>query len=342
MRVRMGLAATVTMLMAAGAAAQDARVVVRQNAEMRTRARAAVQQARSARETEQFSRRVRLGPNGRFTIANSAGDISITGGGGDEVSIEAVKRTSGERSDLAAVQIDVQVGAGRLEVRTNYPDQRRRRGERYVSVDFTITVPAGTAVDAHSMSGTVRVSGVRGAVRAQSVSGDVMTAESPRVEMAKSLSGNVTVSGVTAEADLTASTVSGDVRATGVRARAVYLNTVSGSVVISDAACERLDAKSMSGDVEYSGSIARNGRYEINSHSGDVRLVLAGNTGFELTADSFSGAIRSALPVTLDDSRAGAARRTQRSRRSVRGTYGDGSAVLALRTFSGDVEIIRR
>src|SRR5438445_3981342 len=52
-------------------------------------------------QTERFSRRIRLGRDGRVSISNISGDITITGGSGDELSIEAVKRTRGDRSQLS-------------------------------------------------------------------------------------------------------------------------------------------------------------------------------------------------------------------------------------------------
>ena len=68
---------------------------------------------------------------------------------------------------------------------------------------------------------------------------------------------------------------------------------------LSDLQVERLTAKTVSGDIDFDGSLARGGRYEFNAHSGDVRLVLANVTGFELDASTFSGSIRSDFPVTL-------------------------------------------
>ena len=41
--------------------------------------------------------KVKIGRDGRFSLANIAGDIIVTGGSGDEVSIEAVKRTRGDQ-----------------------------------------------------------------------------------------------------------------------------------------------------------------------------------------------------------------------------------------------------
>ena len=57
---------------------------------------------------------------------------------------------------------------GRVEVRVSYTGNNNR-----VSVDFEVTAPAGTTVIAHSVSGDVRVTGIRGDVRVDSVSGDI-------------------------------------------------------------------------------------------------------------------------------------------------------------------------
>jgi len=101
--------------------------------------------------------------------------------------------------------------------------------------------------------------------------------------------------------------------------------------------------------VEYAGAIARNGRYEINAHSGTVRLLLANPAGFELTANSFSGSIRSELPLTIggDASRRGAddqrgGRHAGPNSHAMRATFGDGSATIQVRTFSGDIIIAKR
>ena len=179
-------------------------------------------------------------------------------------------------------------------------------------------------------------------MRAESVSGNVTTAATPRIEMAKSVSGDVDLTDAGADADLTAGSVSGSVHAKGLKARALDLETVSGDVVLANVECERLAVKSVSGEVEFSGTLARNGRYNFASHSGDVRLVLSGSTGFELTASTFSGSIKSQLPLTIGGDRDGDSRRRGANNRSIRATFGDGSAALGARTFSGDIIIEKR
>jgi DUF4097 and DUF4098 domain-containing protein YvlB len=297
---------------------------------------------RGPEQSDRFSRKLRIGRDGRLSISNVSGDITITGGGGDEVSIEAVKHARGSRAELDRVRIEVAERPGRVEVRTEY-DRGWDNRNGSVSVDYTISLPSSASVEAKSVSGTLKVANVQGIVRAESVSGDVITSSTPQVEVAKTVSGDVSLAGVTSDGDLSASSVSGSVTAKGLKARGLDLGTVSGNIIITDASCDRLDSKSVSGNIEYSGAIARAGRYNINTHSGTIRLSLSGSGGFELIANTFSGSIRSDLPITIGGQQTGRPDRPGFGPgRSIRGTFGDGSASLSLRTFSGDVIIQKR
>jgi DUF4097 and DUF4098 domain-containing protein YvlB len=292
-----------------------------------------------------------MGRDGRFSLANISGDIVVTAGAGDEVSIEAVKRTRGDKSELARVQITVDEHGGRVDVRTEHERNqmdRNRQGD-HVSVDYTVVVPASASVDLHSVSGGIKVTGVHGPLRSETVSGNVTITDAPKLETAKTVSGDVALTGVTTDGDLSAGSVSGNVRAKGVKARGLDLGSVSGDINVSDATCERLGVKTVSGSVEYAGAIVKGGRYEINAHSGTVRLLLANPAGFELTANSFSGSVRSELPLTIggdasrrNDGRPRGGRRDAVDSHSMRATFGDGSATLVVRTFSGDIIIAKR
>jgi len=333
-----------------GAQDPDRRIVLREVVRAATARAYQGRRIVGPEQTERFSRKVRIGRDGRVSIANISGDIVVTGGSGDEVSIEAIKRTRGDRSELASIEIVVEERAGRVDVRAEHDRYRSDRGRRgdSASVDFTVTMPASASLDVHSVSGSLKVTGVRGAVRAETVSGNVTTTDTPNLEHAKSVSGDVSLTGAAADGDLSAGSVSGNITAKGLKARGLDLGSVSGDVILTDVTCERLTIKSVSGSVEYAGAIARNGRYEINSHSGTVRLVLSNPSGFELNANSFSGSIRSDLPLTIGgdsardrDSNRGR-RREGNDSHNMRATFGDGSATLSIRTFSGDIIISRR
>ena len=294
---------------------------------------------RGAEQSDRVSRKIKLARNGSVSVSNISGDIIVTGGSGDEVSIEAVKHWRGDRGQLEDVRIDINEAPSRVDVRTNYLGRNS-----HVSVDYTITVPTSASVELHSVSGDVKVTGVQGSVRVEAVSGDITASGTTRLETAKSVSGNVTLTDAGSDGDITIGSVSGNLRARGLKSRGVEVSTVSGDVTLTNISCERLGAKSLSGGVEYDGSLARSGRYNLNSHSGSVRLILANPTGFELDANTFSGSIHSEVPLTIGGNldRTSDDRRHGMSNRRIHATFGDSSAVITIRTFSGDITIQKR
>jgi len=297
-------------------------------------------------QTETFSRRIKVGREGRVSISNISGTITVTAASGDEVSIDAVKRGRGDRSQLDRVTIAVDERPGRVEVRTDYgrppfPDRMFR--DNYVTVDYTVVVPVGASLEVNSISGRIKVDGVRGSTRLASVSGNINSSNTPNIEYLRTVSGEVDLANISHDGSLSVSSVSGNLDFNGVKAKSLDLNTVSGEIRLRDAVVERLFAKGLSGGVEYTGTLVRNGRYEVNSHSGNVRFTLADNTGFELNASSFSGSVRSDFQMTIGgDGTQDGGRRLGPRNESLRATFGDGSASLSLRTFSGNIVIAKR
>jgi DUF4097 and DUF4098 domain-containing protein YvlB len=345
MRRTLSALAVGVALGAVPAAAQDpdVRIVIRDTVKTVT-SRAYQGRTRNSgpEQTEKFSRKAKIGRDGRVSISNIAGDIKVTAGSGDEVVIDAIKRTRGDQSQLAAAHIVVDERPGRVEVQTEYDSDRSRRYNSInVSVDYTVLVPSGATVDIKSISGNVTVNGVQGVVHAETVSGTLAATATPKLT-AKTVSGDLELFNAPADADLAATTISGNIRAKGLKVRTLDLGSVSGDVALTDIACDRLGVKSVSGSVEFVGTLGKSGRYEINSHSGSVRLSLAGNTGFELNANSFSGSIRSDFPVTLGPTTARNDRRRPGPGHATHAVFGDGSATLNIRTFSGDIIITKR
>jgi hypothetical protein len=293
-------------------------------------------------QSERFTKTVRIGANGQIDVSNIAGDITVSKGNGNDAVIEVVKTARGRtvedaREMLKLVQIDVTERAGRAEIRTRYPesDEMRARGRRSfnVSVAYTIAAPPGARMAAKSISGNINVRDIRGELSLDSTSGNIKITNAARVVNAKSISGNVEITNTELDGMLDASSISGSVILRQVRARGLDLGSVSGSLVIEDVDCDR-------GDVQYSGRLASGGRYELRSHSGEIRIAITGDTGFEIDANSFSGSIRSDLPITLQ----GASRDREHGprRRALHGVYGNGSAMLDLTTFSGSIVIVKR
>jgi hypothetical protein len=274
--------------------------------------------------TERFSRTSHLDQDGTFDLTNVYGTIVLTGGTGRDVTIEAVKRVQRPNANAARAllrMIDIQVteGANRIEVRTMVPRPRNFPG----SVDYMVTLPQDARVTVRTVSGNIRATNIRG-------------------ELLKSVSGDIEIVGGSADDVMTASTVSGNIAVRGLRARTTQLTTVTGNVRVDDLQADRLAVRAVNGNIEYAGDVARSGRYEFVTHSGDIRLMLSGATGFEVQANSLSGTVRSDFPIARRSEPGAEGRSGGATARGLRGAFGDASAMLVLRAFSGNISVSRR
>ena len=89
--------------------------------------------------TESFNRTLQVGPSTTLNLTNESGDVVITGGGGTELRIDAVKRVRqmnepGARMLLQAMVITISEQNGQVEVTDRVPARgglvRRRRLHR--------------------------------------------------------------------------------------------------------------------------------------------------------------------------------------------------------------------
>lgn len=311
-------------------------------------------------QSERYSKTIKAGRGATLDLQNVSGSITVTGTGGDEIVIEAVKRARARTEDRAkAILRDLDIHLidrpGRVTIRTFYP---RMTGSVSAAVDYTVRVPQDAAVDLKFVSGDLRISNVKGAVRLETVNGSVHAAQAPRLEYAKSVSGTVEITG-NIDGELTASSLTGAVLLKDLKVRALEVTTISGDVVLNEVLVDRARVRSVEGDLQFVGALVKNGRYDMNSHSGRIRLTLPSSVGFEVDASTYSGNLRSDLPLTitgrdrddrrptpppppkLPDSARARSRLVVRVPRSqtIRGTVGDASAYLVIRTFSGDILI---
>ena len=280
------------------------------------------------------TRSLAIGPNGTLELHNLSGDITVTAGRSGAASIELIRRARGRtdadaRAGLDRVTVDVQIVGTRATVKTDYANERQPNYS--VSVDMVVTAPAGTRLVVNSVSADVKVTGIRGDLSVSTISGDVVLTNVGAVSEATTASGDVTINGATGDGSLRAGTLSGDGNLTQVKARRITGSTVSGSVTARDVTCDSATLSTMSGEAVFMGDLAPNGRYELTSHSGDVRFTPSGPVGFTLVASSFGGDINSTVALLSEGSRT--------RRRSLTGKVGDGSATVTLQTFNGDITI---
>ncbi|MCL4812868.1 MAG: DUF4097 family beta strand repeat protein [Vicinamibacteraceae bacterium] len=273
------------------------------------------------------------------TVGNFVGNVTVTGGPGNEVKLEIVKRAWGKdeaeaKRQLEAARVSVNQHTGRLEIRSMPGGPKHR-----IAIDFSLVVPAGANLEVNSMVGDLKITGVKGEVRAETVSGSVEASGLAGLVALKAVTGDVKLWSSASASEVAANSVSGNVMLKGVKARSLTCSTVSGSVTVANGAAERAVVRSVNGDVELVGGLTEGGRYELKSHAGDIRLVLDGKVGFQLEANTFNGDIVSELALT------GVARTSSgdryMKRKALHGTFGDGSAQVDVSSFNGSVQVIK-
>lgn len=262
---------------------------------------------------------VSVGREPTVDLSLVTGPVTVTAWNRSEVRVRG-------RSDRLPLRFDASGGA----VRVYTPRTRTRSaGDQRLEVE----VPVGTRVIARSVSGDVRVRGVRGEIEARSTSGDVHAEGGTRSVTLHTVSGNVRGSGL--DGVVSVQSVSGDVEIDGVSGE-LGAQTTSGDVRLRRARVSRLRAESVSGGVAYDGTFARDGRYDLRSHSGNLRLTLPADAGAALSVRTYSGTIDSAIPLVLRPTPRG-----QDAPRRMEFTVGGGGAQVTAESFSGTITITR-
>lgn len=285
----------------------------------------------AARREVRHTYRVR--PGAVVTLENVRGDITVTTWDRSEVEIRAVK--TGPADVLDEVHIAIDAHPDRVDIRTEYPQRSRffwwgRWSDVRVSVAYTLQVPRRIHLDnIRTVSGDVSIRGIQGRVSVRSVSGAVTVHEIAGDVDLESVSGGLEVTDV--EGDMTVRTVSRDIQIRRVRG-SVRLKAVSGDIEVWESRIQRLHAETVSGDISYHGRLNPEGRYELETLSGTVELVLPADAAVELWASTYSGEIETDFEVRV---------RGRVSPRSLVGTIGRGGPILRIRTFSGDIRIRR-
>ena len=292
--------------------------------------------------TEPFTRSFPVGKGATLMLSNVGGNIQVSSGADGRIEVDALKHTWAPNAEqakqrLADATIEAYASGNRVELRVEH-GQGPRRDARSIDVEFNVKVPADTTVDLRTIAGDIRVMNVKGEVRVQSINGNLALEGTARVAAVKTVSGSITLTNAGADAQLSLSTINGDLLVQTLNTRALDINTVNGDVRISGWSGDRAHIRTLDGDLQLETGLVKGGRYEIESHSGSVNISLPDQPGFELEAYTFSGRIRVDFPVKSE----GPIREEGRGPRSVRGTYGDGSSSLRLQTFSGDLTVTRR
>lgn len=175
-----------------------------------------------------------------------------------------------------------------------------------VSIDYVVTVPTGTSIDAGSGSGDLNITNLSAPLKASTGSGSIY---------ANDLTGDVALG-----------TGSGDIHAWMSSAHYVKAETGSGSIQL-EGVTGGLYAETGSGDITISGHPGD--AWKLETGSGSVTLN-TGHSAYNLDASTGSGDVHSDPPLTTHGTL---------NHHHVTGEINGGGPIVRVETGSGDIRI---
>ncbi len=211
----------------------------------------------------------------------------------------------------------------RLELRV---DDRKGRSR---DADLHLRVPAWLDLEVEARDGEIRIQGTEGDVDVRLLRGELELLDLAGRVRASAIHGHIDARGLRGTSILSSSHDDLDVMgASG----DLSLETVSGDIRLEGAALSALRLTTTSGDAEFSGRLLPGGEHRLHTHSGDLTVELFPPVDLEVGILTYQGEFYSEFPARA---------RGFRSGEELRFTIGDGGTGLSLKTFSGEIRILK-
>ncbi|MDQ6886868.1 MAG: DUF4097 family beta strand repeat-containing protein [Gemmatimonadota bacterium] len=268
-------------------------------------------------------RRIAIDANASIRLWNNFGSIRVIGWDRDSLAVTATLGRAAEgglrfggKGQFAKLFVDAPTdgradAAAQIEV---HVPRRSRVWIKTMTADVEVVGMTG-ALDANSVSGRMRISGMLRELNAETMDGDLEIDATASVLRAKTASGGIRLRG------------GGD---------DVGLTTVSGALFISGEKFQGARVESVTGDIHFDGRLDRNGSFTFESHSGAIELAFPAEMPALIEIRSFAGEIRNqysnAVPTPGP---------TGRGRQLTVGSE-QGGASVSVRSFKGIVTLRRR
>ncbi len=271
-----------------------------------------------------FEREVAAQARGVVEISSTSGSVDVTGW---ERPAVGVKAELGEGVD----HVEVTSSGDHTVVRVI----QRHSGWGHGETHLRVQVPKDSEVDVSAVSADVTSSGVLGAQRLKTVSGDIAAEIGPADIEVKSVSGSLKLRGKGQPAKLHISTVSGDLELKHA-AGDLEATTVSGEITAELESARSVRLRSTSGDITFEGRLLRGVDFDGQSVNGDLKVRAASEDGFQYEIQSLSGDISNCFNAKAE--------RTSEygPGQKLNGTRGVGSGHVRLKTMSGEIELCDR
>jgi len=248
-----------------------------------------------------------------ITVGTKSGDVKIIGWNKNEVKVEA-------DDDIGkSVMVDgdaIRIGA-----------DEDGKIVRHITADITVHLPAGSSLNAVTISGDLSVSDASGRFKLKTVSGDVSVRACSGSLSLNSTSGDIKLSDL--KDDLSFVGVSGDVVGSNIKGKILEGKTVSGSITLKNIDASQVRLKTVSGEVAISGKFAPDGSVKVKTLSGDIDLRMPTDAGFDVSARSRSGDVGTDFEMKVQES----------GEHQLEARAGSGGTLIDVGSFSGEIRI---
>jgi len=207
-------------------------------------------------------------------LENVIGDVTVTGGTGDEMQVIARLSLWGADEEDARHQVEVQMTqeGNQIVIRVVRPEHIYAfASTRNSRVDFEVRVPSETSMRLVTFSGDLTVSTVTGTVELKTSFGAIRAEDVSGAVSARSSSGDITLIGLSDAGDLEVKTNFGDLVLRDVTADSITARSSNGRIRVSEGTLSgALDLENNSGDVTVKD--VRAASYRLTSMSGNLTL----------------------------------------------------------------------
>ncbi len=273
----------------------------------------------------------------RVVVRTRNGNVDLTAGAGDGISIEGERFARGATPEQAAAHLDqIEVSAAgdpqdpsTFLVEVLVPDEIRRYS---AGANFRIRVPQACRAEISSRNGHVEVRGGRGEVAVETSNGRVRIADVEGDVRVHTSNGGIEASDI--RGSLLAETSNGRIHAAAVAGECT-LNTSNGRIEARDTAAG-VTAISSNGSVLVEAAAVGEGNMLVRTSNGDIRLTLPAETRAGVTLRTSNGGVHTDLGEA-------SVRRANHSRGWFEGELnGGGSTTITARTTNGRVDLVCR
>ena len=195
--------------------------------------------------------------------------------------------------------------------------------------DVTVLVPDWMPMRLTSIESPIDVEGVRAAIEAGSIRGDVFVRQVVGALQLRSVEGLVRV--FDARGSVQVASINNLVRLDRITG-GIDAESVNGDIQMSNVDSHDVDASSVNGNVQFLGPFQPRGRYRLASHNGNLRVGVPVGADVDVSVHNFRGAFRNGLLPTVGPHGAG-------SRFTF--TLGGGGSSLELQSFQGFIQLLR-